>query len=244
MAAGAGGAHGEHGAFDRRFVVGVLAVLVLLGVGSFALVRRADSREAKRSRPGDACPVRGSDRPGSNAALDGMVAFDRATGEVLWTNVVPYGSRLGTRGEELVVIRAGDAPERVIDPTSGAVTSCGRRPNDRGVAEVESRIVDPAAGFEVFDLGSVTVEAVGNGADVRAIGTDGREQWAMDAGNPAVGGRATVSHPVHSAALTPERGRRRRPDRSDPRGPGLTSVRRVPGRSRAVSDFGRVGGRR
>ncbi|HWJ63371.1 MAG TPA: hypothetical protein VNS19_15480 [Acidimicrobiales bacterium] len=199
MARGRDTAAGEHGdghrRFDRQFTAGLVAVVALLGIGSYALVQRAHAQEAKRSRPGDACPVRGSDRPGSDSALDGVVAFDRETGAVRWTNVVPYGSELGHRSDELLVVDGAGATERVVAPDTGAVTSCGGVPDDVVLAET---------GGPRFDLGAITIEAVGDGAHVRALGPDGSELWASDAGNPAAGGRATVESPVHAAALTPD----------------------------------------
>ena len=175
MARGRDTAAGEHGdghrRFDRQFTAGLVAVVALLGIGSYALVQRAHAQEAKRSRPGDACPVRGSDRPGSDSALDGVVAFDRETGAVRWTNVVPYGSELGHRSDELLVVDGAGATERVVDPDTGAVTSCGGVPDDVVLAET---------GGPRFDLGAITIEAVG------------------------AGGRATVESPVHAAALTPD----------------------------------------
>jgi hypothetical protein len=196
MAAGAGGAADEHRSFDRRFTVAAAAVVVALGLGSFALVRRADSQAAKHSRPGDACPIHGS-RHNGDQALDGVVAFDRSTGEVLWENVVPVGSVLGSRHGDLVVVRDEGGPARVIDPRDGAITSCGARTDD---VVASTSTAEPQEGAR-FELHGLAIEAAGDGADVRAIGSDGSELWAVDAGNPAVGGRATVSHPVHAAAL-------------------------------------------
>ncbi len=203
-------ARGEHRGFDRSFAVGVAVVVLLAGIGLYAGVQRVKERAPKRSRAGDACPVRGHTDSGDTAhdtALDGVVAFDRTTGEVLWKNVVSSGSQLGRRGDSLVIVGADTRLERVVDPDTGAVTSCGLLADD----VVADAVVDDAGAgrFEpgkggVFDLGALTIEAVGDGADVRALAPDGSELWATDAGNPAVGGRTTVESPIHDAALTPD----------------------------------------
>lgn len=206
MGRGAGGGANEsgreHRRFDRQFTAGLVVVVLLLGAGFYALVRRADANAAKRSRPGDACAVVGHTRTG-DSALDGVAAFDRATGEVLWTNVVDNGSQLGRRGDELVIVSEDDHSERVVDAATGAITSCGGQPDDIVVTGAGSGRFE-AGGDNTLDLGSMTIQAAGDGADVRALAPDGSELWATDAGNPAVGGRATVSSPIHAAALTPD----------------------------------------
>lgn len=192
----------EHRRFDRQFTAGLAVVVLLAGIGVYALVRRAEESAPKRSQPGDACPVRGHTR-NSDTALDGVVAFDRTTGEVLWTNVAPHGSQLGHRSDKLVIVQADDRSERVVNPVSGAVTSCGGQPDDVVVDDAGAGRFEPGDGA-TLDLGSLKVEAAGDGADVRALAPDGSELWAADAGNPAVGGRATVESPVHAATLTPD----------------------------------------
>jgi hypothetical protein len=190
----------EHRRFERRFAAGVAAVMLLAGIGLYALVQRVDAVAPKRSQAGDACPVRSHTRNG-DMALDGVVAFDRTSGKVLWTNVAPNGSQLGHRRDDLVIIRADDRSERVVNPATGAVTSCGGQSDDVVVDDAGAGRFEPGDGA-ILDLGSLRIEAAGDGADVRALASDGDELWATDGGNPAVGGRATVESPIHAAALT------------------------------------------
>jgi hypothetical protein len=195
-------AAGEHRRFNRQFTAGVAVAVLLAGISYYTLVERAVANGPKRSQSGDACPLRSRTR-NSDTALEGVVAFDRTAGKVVWTNVAPPGSQFARRGTEFLIVRPDDRTERVVNPRTGAVTSCGEQTDDVVVSDTGAASMESHVGA-TFELGSLTIEAAGDGADVRAVAPDGSELWATDAGNPAVGGRATVEYPIHAAALTPD----------------------------------------
>lgn len=171
MAAGAGGAHGEHDESDRRFFAAALIVVGLL-VSGVALVHRQGM--AHSSRASDACPV---------AARGALIGFDAETGDVRWTNIVPPDGRLDVDGDEVhyrtlvnEVQKVKDeftVVDRTVDPDLGSITACSASRQTIPVPQLNEITGGDDPLEPPIELGGITVMKWAEGiraTDLAAVG--------------------------------------------------------------------------
>jgi outer membrane protein assembly factor BamB len=148
-------------------VVAAAVVLVIGGVAAALAVRDAGSDQGPTAGT-DRCPV--TTRQGRTVSPpQGLVAFDRETGDVRWRSVVP--GRLQVDDGRLSTI-SRNGVRRPIDLETGEVTGCERT----------SERVRPAPGTflnlpaEVDD--GLTLQQLPLGG-IQAVRADGSEAWAI-----------------------------------------------------------------